>query len=152
MSYEKKVYSSQGYGPSVTVPVHLLKEKVPEKEDNFRYIGIAEDLGHMMVWRFEVTAFGVKQVQGSLTFSQLALQIHRKGEIYDKELFEKILQGQPVSLSPRNHDDEADSETSEDNPFHPEEWHRKIDEKGRAYYKNERTKETRWTRPSDTNV
>eukprot|EP01138_Halocafeteria_seosinensis_P014993 gb/GECG01015305.1/.p1 GENE.gb/GECG01015305.1/~~gb/GECG01015305.1/.p1 ORF type:complete len:299 (+),score=30.26 gb/GECG01015305.1/:1-897(+) len=112
-----------GYGPSVTVPVSLLMEKIPDKEDNFRYIGIAEDLGHMM--------------------------IHKRGQVYNEELFERILQGQPVDLSEASSTkDDSSYESAGNVAVNPDDWERDVDDRGRAYYKNKHTGETRWTNPS----
>lgn len=166
-----------GFGPAVTVPIHLIREKAVENADSeaFRYItlGDAEDRGYMMV--------------------------HKRGEVLDPVLFEAVLGGDgPVKL-PKDVLEEAGLDEDqveanyarvdaaraalrrgEDMPVEeaggslgpvasvgsdaatsatlaaaaagdesdPQGWRQAVDERGRTYYWHVGTRATRWTRPA----
>ena len=76
------------------------------------------------------------------------MQVHKRGMVYDEDLFEKVLQGQPVDLSKGSSIHEESKDEHEDvQPSNPEDWEREVDDRGRAYYKNKHTGATRWTKP-----
>lgn len=93
-------------------------------------------------------------------FRSHVLQVHREGDVYDRQLFEKVLRGESVDLQQYLADQQSSAASEKEALGTHEEdavsdsddgddrlWHSAVDDKGRTYWWHEETRETRWTRP-----